>query len=228
MSTPTSARSCHTRVGLVDVGVDAPHEVAVVGERLDRGVGHRVDGVGPDQLVDVQRVRVGLVLRRRARPQRALDLRALRRQRVPAGPGERLAELPVGELALRHGRLAAQRQRGRRPDRVEPPVDLGVDPRDEEAADAGDLRQVGAVGRRRTSRGRRGRRPSRPGSARAPDETSGARRVSLVTCSSNLFCFFSVFSLIARPTVFEKLPGRLARAITQTKFALLRLNCPFD
>ena len=52
---PRSARRAHDLLGGVDVGVDAASQRAVVGERLDRRVGQRVDGVRADQLVDVQR-----------------------------------------------------------------------------------------------------------------------------------------------------------------------------
>jgi hypothetical protein len=80
---------------------------------------------GTDQLVDVQRVRVGLVLGRRRSPQRALDSCAARRERLPTRPGECLEEQLVGELALRNGRGAAQRQRVVGADGVETSIDLG-------------------------------------------------------------------------------------------------------
>ncbi len=72
------------------------------------------------------------VLRRRRCPEWSLHPRAACRQGVPAPAGELLLELVVGELALRHGRGAAQRQGLGRADRVEPAVDLGVDATDEE------------------------------------------------------------------------------------------------
>ena len=72
-------------------------------------VGHGVDRVGADELVDVERVGVGGVLGRRRRPQRALHLGALRGQRLPAGAGERLEEELVGQLGLGDGGLAPQR-----------------------------------------------------------------------------------------------------------------------
>ena len=110
MSTPTSASRPHG-LGLVDVGVDRAGQRAVVGERLDRRVGHRVDGVRPDQLVDVQRVRVVRVLRRRARPQRALDRAPRAASASQRAPLNVSPEQLVGELALGDRRLAAQRQR---------------------------------------------------------------------------------------------------------------------
>ena len=47
-------------------------------EGLHGGVGHGVDGVGADQVVDVEQVGVGRVLGRRRRPQRPLAVGALR------------------------------------------------------------------------------------------------------------------------------------------------------
>ena len=99
------------RLGGVDAGIDAPFERAVVGERLDRRVGQRVDRVRSDQLVDVQRVRVGRVLRRRARPQRSLDPRPSSRQRLPPWTAEGPLELAVRELGLGDGRRAPQVER---------------------------------------------------------------------------------------------------------------------
>src|SRR4051794_29121774 len=59
--------------GAVDVALErAALDVAVVLEGLDRLRRHRVDGVGSDQLLDVHRVAVALVLDRRRRPQAAL------------------------------------------------------------------------------------------------------------------------------------------------------------
>src|SRR6266542_400288 len=57
---------------------------AVVLERHDRLLRHRVDGVRADQLLDVEHVSVCRVLRRRRGPEAALQARALRRERVPA------------------------------------------------------------------------------------------------------------------------------------------------
>ena len=50
--------------------------VTVVGEGVERRLGHRVDGVGDDELIDVEDVRVRGVLGARTRPQWALGLRA--------------------------------------------------------------------------------------------------------------------------------------------------------
>ena len=90
-STPTSASAAQSASASSTPSVDGARQRAVVVERLDRGVGQRVDRVRPDQVVDVERVGVGRVLRGRARPQRALHAGAAGRQRIPARPGERLA-----------------------------------------------------------------------------------------------------------------------------------------
>ena len=116
---------------------------AMVGERLERGFGQRVDGVGADQLVDVERVGVRVVLGRRRRPQRPLHPGAACGERLPTGPRERVEEQLVGELALGDGGLAPQGERLVGADRLETAVDLGIDTADEEARDARHLRQVG-------------------------------------------------------------------------------------
>ena len=85
-STPTAASPSHAACACVDIGVDPPGQGAVIDERLDGGVGQRVDRVGADQLVDVQRVGIGGVLRRGAGPQRPLHaLRPWRPARPTAG-----------------------------------------------------------------------------------------------------------------------------------------------
>ena len=118
---------------------------AVVLDRLQRRLGHGVDGLGPDQVVDVERVRVGRVLRRGRRPQGALDPCAPGGQGLPPGAAEPVEELPVGELRLGDRRPSPQRQGLGRADRLQPPVDLGVDPADEEAGHAGHRGQVAVV-----------------------------------------------------------------------------------
>src|SRR4051794_30852421 len=77
---PRLAQVVEDLLGVVDVALErvAP-DLAVVLEVLDRLGRHRVDGVGPDQLLDVHRVLVRVVLDRRRRPQAALRLGALGR-----------------------------------------------------------------------------------------------------------------------------------------------------
>ena len=101
--TPSSS-SVVDDVGEVDAGVGQPGQPATPRrpdrrrpsgrrcrgrERVDRLGRHRVDRVRADERVDVQKVRVGRVLGGGRRPQRALDLGTLGRQRLPAGAGER-------------------------------------------------------------------------------------------------------------------------------------------
>ena len=93
--------SSHRVARVVDVGVDGAGQLAVILERGDGRLGERVDRVGPDQAVDVERVGVGRVLGRGRRPQGPLQVRAERGEAVPAITGEALAEQLVGEFGLR-------------------------------------------------------------------------------------------------------------------------------
>ena len=97
---------------------------------VDRLVGHRVDGVRADQVVDVERVRVVRVLGRGRGPERALNVRALGGERLPARSAEEPLERVVGDLRIGDRRLAAQVLAS---GALERGVDLGVDARDEEA-----------------------------------------------------------------------------------------------
>ncbi len=97
--------------------------------RLER---HRVDGVRADQLLDVEHVAVGGVLRRRGRPEAALGAGALAGEECPAIARERLLPVLVGELRVGDGQLPLEVGA---PDLLEPTVGLRVDPRDEEARD---------------------------------------------------------------------------------------------
>ena len=81
---------------------------SVVLEGLDRLERHRVHGVWADQLVDVEDVAVGRVLRRGRRPQAALDACALGGEPLPALAGERLLVVDVGELGVRDRELPAR------------------------------------------------------------------------------------------------------------------------
>ena len=142
---PTSVSPVHTAWASSTIGVDASGEVAVVGKRLDGRVGQGVDGVGTDQLVDVQRVGVGRVLGRRAGPQRPLHSGTLGGQRLPPMAAEGLLE-HAGRPACpgRRAPLPRSARASGRADRLESMIDLGVDPADEEAGHAGDRRQIGA------------------------------------------------------------------------------------
>ena len=111
-------------------------DVGVVGRGQQGGHRHRVDRVGPDEPVDVQRVGVLRVLDAGRRPQRPLD----------GGPGlaqlgEALAQedrlvAPVGGARVGQAGAAVQVAPA---ERVESLVDLGVDARDEERGDRVDV-----------------------------------------------------------------------------------------
>ena len=120
-------------------------DLAVVLEGLDRLARHRVDRVGPDQLLDVDHVAVVGVLRRRRRPQAALLGRALGLQRLPLRSHEDLLVGLVGELRVGDRELALELVVAA--DLVEALVGLGVHARDEERRDADASRaRVAAAG----------------------------------------------------------------------------------
>ena len=80
----------------------------MVGERAQRGLGHRVDHVGRDQLLDVEHVGVGRILGAGAGPERPLGMRAGVAQGPPARVREALAVAAVGALGVRDRHAAAQ------------------------------------------------------------------------------------------------------------------------
>ena len=102
---------------------------AVVEEGVERLGRQRVDRVGADERIHVERVRQRGVLGAGAGPQRPLHARALRRQPLPAFAGEELAEALIDQFGVVNGdsRLQLRRagfgQRG---------VQLDVDATDEE------------------------------------------------------------------------------------------------
>ena len=77
-------------------GSDAP----VVAEGVDGRLRHGVDGVGADEVLDVQDVRQPRVLGRRRRPQAALDARPLLLEAREAARGEDAEEALVGVLGV--------------------------------------------------------------------------------------------------------------------------------
>ena len=124
--------------GRVDAGA-AGLDLAALGDGQQRRQRHRVDRVGPDQLVDVHGLRVGRVLDPGRRPQRPLHRGAGGAQRGEALAEEDLLEAQVG--GARVGERRGAREVGA-PERLEPLVDLGVDARDEEARDRGDVERA--------------------------------------------------------------------------------------
>ena len=108
------------RVAHLAVVLEGPHG-------LER---HGVDGLRPDQVLDVEHVAVGGVLRRRRRPEAALVARALALEERPPVARERLLPVLVRELRVRDGELALEIGP---PRLLEPAVGLRVDTRHEEA-----------------------------------------------------------------------------------------------
>ena len=103
-SASTSRRAGH-------VLLEACARAAVVAERGQRLGRNGVDGVRPDQLLDVEHVAVARVLGARAGPEHALRLGALRRQGLPPRAGEDLLVALVGELRVGDRHLAQQAPR---------------------------------------------------------------------------------------------------------------------
>ena len=138
--------------GVLDILLEAVARRAVVAERVERRRRHGVDGVGTDQLLDVEHVAVVLVLGAGRRPQQPLRLCALGRKLVPARAGKQALVVLVGQLGVGDGDLALQRREallfgrvvGPRDLLVELLVDRAVDAADEEAGDAGDARGIAA------------------------------------------------------------------------------------
>src|SRR3954454_1036480 len=126
----------------VDVALErVAGDLAVVLEGLDRLGRHGVHRVRADQLLDVHRVLVGVVLDRRRRPKAALRPRALARELLPAVAGEDLLVGLVGELGVGDRQLAAELFLALL---VEALVGLAVHARDEERRDTRHLARVSA------------------------------------------------------------------------------------
>ncbi len=135
----------------VEIGGERGGDRAVIAERVHRRGRHRVDGVGADQLVDVQHVGVGLVLGPGGRPEQALRIGAGRLERLPARRGGHLEVVLVGELRVGDRDLAADRLKRVRlrvaggDPLVDRAVDLAVDAAHEERGDGGEMRDVLAL-----------------------------------------------------------------------------------
>ncbi len=119
---------------LVEVAGERDLGRAVIAEGVKRGRRDGVDGFGTDEGIHVEGVGVGGVFRARGGPQRTLDARAFEFETFPAMRGEDRAERLVGEFRVGDGGLAAQ---GRALGQFG--VDLGIDARDEERGDRGDV-----------------------------------------------------------------------------------------
>ena len=134
---PTASSCVEDLLGLVAAAGDlVALDLAVVGEGVHRLLRHGVDGVGDDEVGDVEGVGVVGVLDAGRGPQRALRVGAGLGQLLPAVAGDDLLEgarrrrraLATAALPFRAVRLVGA-------DLVEPVVDLGVDAGDEERRD---------------------------------------------------------------------------------------------
>src|SRR5581483_653047 len=112
---------------------EAGADLAVIEERVERGLRDGVHGVRADELLDVVDVAPRWVLPARARPEDALGPRAPGGEAPPALAREELAEACVGELRVRDRRATAQLARC-----GEARVDRRVDAAHEEARDRRD------------------------------------------------------------------------------------------
>ncbi|MGY4314565.1 hypothetical protein ACVWW1_003892 [Bradyrhizobium sp. JR3.5] len=140
--------------GVLDILLEAVADLAVVAEGIEGCRRHGVDGIGANQLLDIEHVAIVLVLGAGRSPQQPLRLGALGRELVPARAREQALVVLVGELCIGDRDLALQ---GREPLLlgrvvgacdllVELLVDGAVDAADEEAGDACHMGGVAALG----------------------------------------------------------------------------------
>ena len=140
--------------GVLDIFLKAVAHLAMVAEGLESCRRHGIDGVGADQLFDIEHVAIVFVFCAGRGPQQALRLGALGLELVPARPGEQVLVFLIGEFCIRDGDLALQRGKPLllagivrlRDLLVEQFVDRAVDPADEEAGDARDMGGIAAGG----------------------------------------------------------------------------------
>ena len=83
-------------------------DLAVIEQRVERLRRHRVDGIGPDDALDVHEVGVMRILRRGRRPERTLHRAALCLERRELVAVEDLLELLIGKLQAGDAGLAEQ------------------------------------------------------------------------------------------------------------------------
>ena len=140
--------------GVLDIFLKAVAHLAMVAEGLESCRRHGIDGVGADQLFDIEHVAIVFVFCAGRGPQQALRLGALGLELVPARSGEQVLVFLIGEFCIRDGDLALQRGKPLllagivrlRDLLVEQFVDRAVDPADEEAGDARDMGGIAAGG----------------------------------------------------------------------------------
>ena len=93
-----------------EIGIDGASDRAASLEGKQSLVRQRVDGVGTDQRVDVQRVGIVGVLGGRRCPEWTLRSSPTSNQPIPAVATEGVQEVLVCELALSHSRLTNERR----------------------------------------------------------------------------------------------------------------------
>src|SRR6266545_3924439 len=129
---------------LVDALFERWGHSPVVLEGPDRLLGHRVHRLGADELLDVEDVRVGGILRRGRGPEAALGPRPLRAEEFPALAREGLLVALVRELGIGDGELPLEVVVAA--ELVQAAVGLGIDTGDEEARNRGHRAGVAAGG----------------------------------------------------------------------------------
>ena len=127
-----AGRAQRVEVGRRVVGRGRAGDLALARGRGQRRQRHRVHRVGPDEAVDVHRLRIGRVLDAGRRPQRPLHGRAGLAQGGEALALEHALERAVGGAGVGEPGAAGEVVAA---ERLEPLVDLGVDARDEERRD---------------------------------------------------------------------------------------------
>ena len=159
-SIPTPSRSSRILPALGDALENrvGRARAPVVEEGVERLLGHRVHRVGADEVLDVEEVGVGRVLRSRRGPERALEARALRARARRTARRRRPRGSPGRRPCCSRGRPSRAAPRGAPSRRRQP----------QRPSRRGACRSACRRARRRTTRPSgpaRGRRPSRRGPA---------------------------------------------------------------
>lgn len=98
----------HSFTRSIQIRIHCATDVAVISERLNRRLWHRIDRIRSDQFLDVYHVTVSGVLGAGACPQRSLNTRALRLQLLETGIVKNLAEATIRQLRVGNRSLALQ------------------------------------------------------------------------------------------------------------------------
>jgi hypothetical protein len=122
----------HLAAGGVSTGHGVAGDLPVIGEVLQGGARHRVDGPARDQPGDVHGVRVGRILDSGGGPQRPLRPRAKAGEPLPALGGGQLLVGLVSQPGVGQRGRALERKRLGRGDVIQARIDLRVHPGDEE------------------------------------------------------------------------------------------------